>query len=691
MTVAHANPCPAGSWLVAGWLATLPTALVLYAILMWLAPRLVAPPDLRLARQLFLTEMQREVKPEPLEQTRYELAVTLVPIVQLLFTAMIRTYLSSARRSTRTLRFCRLGAFGAQIVLAIFIAGMWIAQTFFVFPYFSLSWLAAVGAVVSALAAAACAFAPGPSDVPRMAARLEGMASPRGRRLLAMVTAVTMSIVVILPALFTSKDVALAVQTVNWHLPFTLDEYAAVLNGRSLQIDFFPQYQNVMPYAFIPVFHAIGLTITTFTATMCMLSLIALLCVYGAFGMITNHRGYALALYLAFLGISGYCVGRAPQVADVFNYYAWPMRLVLPSLVLWLTVRCLSTPTWAGMFGVFVVGSVAAVNNLDFGLPALIGSLAAMLTTAGRPFARPWLRSASQVVGLCAAAIVLVVGAAAALLVVRAGRLPDVEMILAFQRIFVRYGFFMLPMPTWGIHWVLFITFMAALVTGAAAVMGGVTLSSRAAPGVLIYAAVFGCGVSMYYVGRSHPYSLIIAFWPWALCVLLLTWETGYAATQQVGVDRRLLLLPGALLFLHGGLFLSNLAQLPSPRGQIDRILQSTDFWTTMEDEIVVMIRTHTKPGEKVGVVFPYGHLFALRADVDNVFPFANQKSMILHDQVRLALQAFAANHVSTVFGYFTGEFRTALEELGFRMAGGVVVRYPEIPNRFEMWVKRKF
>ena len=623
--------------------------------------------------------------------------MTLVPFAQLLFTLMIRAYMVSARRSPMALWLCRLGAIQVQVVLAIFTVGMWISQTRDVFIYFSPRWLFLVLAM-SALAARVAAYLLAPAFSGRQRVRLVtarlGSVTPSALRSFAAMAAVlAVSIAVLLPSLFTSQNAALSLWTVSWHLPFTLDEYAAVLNGRSLQVDFFPQYQNLLPYLFIPVYQMFGLTIATFTSPMCVLSVIALLCVYDVFVLITKNHGYALAMYLAFLGISSYASeSGATQVANVFNYYAWPMRLVLPSLAMWLTVRYLIMPTPAKMLGVFVAGSFAAINNLDFGLPALIGCVAAVLSNSERRGLVPWLRDVGRVIGVLTVAILMAIGTLAALTVVRSGHLPNVGMVLSFQRVFLRYGYFMIPMPTWGIQWLVFVTLMAALATGATAVLSRTALSSRASPGLLIYAAIFGCGVAMYYVGRSDPYSLIIVFWPWALCLLLLLWETTYAGLQRVWLpplgDDGLLLLPWFLLFVHCGLFWSNLAHLRNPVAQVERLSRTTDLWATAEDTIVAMIRGNTTPGEKVGIAFPYGHLLALRADVDDVFPFAHPNSMILREQVHLAVQAFATNRVSSVFGSFTGEFRTELRGLGFRAARAVRIRYPQFPRWFEMWVK---
>ena len=682
--------------MVAGWLASIPTAVVLYAVLTLLAPRLVKPPDLRAVADLFLIASRPWVAPEPLEQARYELAVTLVPIVQLVFTGMIRAYMAAARRKQGALRVCRLGAILAQIILVVFTIDMWVLQTRDEYPYFEprlLFWVLAISALTARLAVYLLTHGFSGWHRARLVLTRLTLVTPRVRALTAGGAALVMAIVVVLPSLFTSRNAALALEAVNWHLPFTLDEWAAVLNGRSLQVDFFPQYQNLLPYVFVPVFNVINFTITTFMIAMLALSLISIICTYSTLCIVTQNRGLALLLYFTFIGIISYSIGTPPQVGCLFNYYAWPMRLVLPSLTMWLTARYLLVPTRPKMLVALLFGSFAAVNNLDFGLPALVGCVGAVLSIAEFRGLLPRPRDVMRVAGVLAVSMLTAMGTLAMLSMVRSGHLPNVGMVVSFQQIFVRYGFFMIPMPMWGIHWLLFITFMGALSTGATAVVSRATLSSRVSAGLLIYGAIFGCGVAMYYVGRSSPYSLIIVFWPWALCVLLLLWETSYAGWQFVGRrplgDGALLVLPWFLLFVHGGLFLSNLVDLPNPIGQIERVSQTADLWPTSEDKIVALLRSNTTPGEKVGIVYPYGHLFALRAGVDDVFPFAHLGSMILRDQVRLAAQAFATNGVSKVFGSFAGEFQTALEERGFRAAEAVEIRYPQVPERFEMWVKR--
>ncbi|HVO44942.1 MAG TPA: hypothetical protein VMT29_01285, partial [Steroidobacteraceae bacterium] len=203
---AQASQPLASTWLIAGWLAALPTALVLYAILIWLAPRLATQPDPRAVASLFLKAALPYVKPEPLEQTRYELAVVLVPIAQLVFTMVIRSWIVSARRNSSVPWLCRLGAILTQVGLVIFTVAMWVVQLRYGFQYFSPWWLATVlaaGMLAGGAAVYLLVSGVGRQRLHLVSAHLGAVVAPGLRSAAAVVGALVISIVVVLPALFT--------------------------------------------------------------------------------------------------------------------------------------------------------------------------------------------------------------------------------------------------------------------------------------------------------------------------------------------------------------------------------------------------------------------------------------------------------------------------------------------------------
>ena len=108
------------------------------------------------------------------------------------------------------------------------------------------------------------------------------------------------------------------------------------------------------------------------------------------------------------------------------------------------------------------------------------------------------------------------------LTLVRAGTLPDFGYAIYFARLFALIGVGQLPMPELGFHLVVYMTFVAALLT--AVVRARRADSDATLTGMLAFSAIFGLGAASYYANRSHPDVLMALFSAWGFSVSLLAW-----------------------------------------------------------------------------------------------------------------------------------------------------------------------
>jgi hypothetical protein len=681
------------SWLVAGWVATIPAALCLYYVATRLAPA-VAPAKLTTAAGLFVPEARRELAPEPVEQTAYVLAISIVPAVLLASALGIRGLGSRLQRRPGVVIALQSIAGLAQIGLVVFAVRMWVTQISSVYAYFTpffLAWTLSLAGIVIILSAASVAA--GWTRTMRSSVGAFLAREPRILRATALCGAIVLTAIALLPSVLTSNSVEMGPYTVVVHLPYTLGEFAAVLNGRSPLGDFYPQYSLLLPYLMLPVFSATGISTTTFSLAMTILSGAGLLCCYWTFKIVTGNPWSALLLYAGLVGMAVYsALERHDLPANLFNYYAIaPIRFVLPAFVMVLTAASVVAPERRKTVVLFLVAALAAVNNLDFGVSALVGCAAAVVLARSAD-SRSVLRHAAQIGLLSVAALGVVIGAFSFTTLLRSGRLPQAALVLSYQQIFTRYGFYLIAMPATGIHLLIYATFMAALVTGVILLLTRSWATSPASPAMMVYGAIFGCGVGAYYVGRSHPHSLVVVFWPWAFCLLLLCWESFQQLRLALHTRQRtqvaLLCVPAVLLFAHCAIGYADLTHLRSPVRQWRRMQASAGLWRGVEDTITSEIRRRTQPSEKVGIVFPYGHLFAIRAGVENIFPFSHPGSLILLSQMDLAVNVFLDDRVTTLFGSFTPTFQAKLQSHGFQKIAAFPVKYPSFPTQFETWTR---
>jgi hypothetical protein len=659
--VALPRPALAGAWL----------AVAAAAIALWGALRLFHGPLTR-ALTAQPTPAQRplavavaDMRPEPQELALYLVCLVVPPLV-VWGLSLVAPRLPRPRG--------RVLSGAALLVQAATIAGvlrMWWYQNRKVHPFFGVERVTLGAAAVVAVALAGWA---GSRWLARRGALDAGRPLARAWALLAAIGAAGYAILHLSTVVFDDASVRAASTTVNYHLPFTLGEFAAVLNGRTPGVDFFPQYAWFLPYPLAPLFRVIGLTVTSFTLTMAALSLVALMLVWDVLRRVTSSPWVALGLFVPLVALAFQPVEIVSgQPAHAFNYFAvGPLRYFGPFVVAWLVAWNLTRPSAQRAFLLFAGAGLSALNNLDFGVPALGGAMLALGLTslaAPGPRARPLLRLVgAAAVGLAAAYAVF---QAAAFL--HSGHVVPLADMTVFQRAFVVLGFGMLPMPPWGMHWNLYLTFMLGLGTGvvrlaalrgrAAEVTAGAADAERLLCGVLIQGSVFGAGALTYYVGRSHWAVLPAIFAAWGVVLVLLAWIglRGLAAVRH----EPLRVLPAILALLALAVPAGEALPLGRPRSLVAAPTQlgvDTVNYVIEAPRYAELVRRVARPGEKVMISYPAGHLTASLAGVDDVFPFVEYGSCLVVGQVDEIVARMKANGVTKHFG-------TAGQELRARVA----------------------
>ena len=642
----------------AGWLAIPAVTVVLLAAV----ASLVGPLSHALTASpapsgMPLPAAAGEMRPEPLEQALFLLALV-VPAL----TAWALCVLSRRLRGRSDAGLVR-AAIAVQALVAIGVAAAGVYQVRWVHAYFQPGRWALGAALTLAVLAGSRAAA-------RSSAVATWRASAGGARLVAAsggvaaVAAAAYAVARLASVVFDDASIVAAPVTVSYHLPFTLGEFAAVLDGRTPGADFFPQYSFVLPYALAPVFGATGLTIRTFTLAMAALSLVGLLLQYDLLRRATGSAWVALALHVCLVGLAFHPVEVLPNgdVATAFSYFAVaPLRYLGPWVVAWLVAWYLARPGALRAAVVFTAAGASALNNLDFGIPALGGAAAALaLTTETTLVPRP--RALLRLATLAVAGLAAAYAAFVLLSFARSGARVTLADLTVFQRVFAVLGFGMLPMPRFGLHWVVYGTFMLGLGTALVRLealrrsppAAEAAARERVLSGVLLQASIFGAGALGYYVGRSHQAVLPAVFAAWAGVLVLLSW-LAIRAVWPARAGHRLGIVPallgvGALALCAGEAlpypFPNETLNPPGSRMGADKVRYVVEAPAS-----AARLRERTSPGERVMIAYPAGHLVARLAGVDNVFPFAEWDSCIVVGQIEEIARRIRANRVTRYFG----------------------------------------
>jgi hypothetical protein len=613
---------------------------LLLAIL-WLSA-LVIPETRPVRADLFLERWVAAVHPEPLEHFRYVACIFLLP---LLFLIAVHRILPAKRAAPGKLLW--MVGLVVRIAFATAIIALIVHQETKVNPYLQgvrpIWGLLGIGLVV-------LGWGPGWLLAKWRTLTFASRVLHAGLVGIPLLMALALTVVQLMPSVQVDGHPDLAIHTYQ-HLPYQVGEFVAVLNGRTPLVNYFPQYQTILGYALAPVFMVVGLNFLTFSLAMVVLATFCLLVFFEALRRTTESGWKALALYVPLLGVSFLSLDPAElpghQRVNTFTYFAvGPIRYLGPCLILVFLIVYLQNPTWRRFYFLSFVAGLAALNNLDFGLPAAGAALlTVLLTDNDQPL--PGVRRSLGMLLRFLPAFLLPSALFALGTYARSGQFPAFLQIIRFQRLMAVEGLGMLPMPKYGLHLVVFATFLGAI----ARAVFGIELD-RLRRGNLLYAGICGCGISMYYVGRSHPHTLTMMFPMWSFAASLLTvtcWEELRAHLRQR--NRLALAAPITLLMTLGYcVCAAQIVRLPNVGSQIARLRQ-----TPVEDPyktrpLIAMIHRYAQAGERVIVIHLMGHTLAREAGVQNVFPFTAGASVLLRSHLNEVFNVGSRNGVRWLF-----------------------------------------
>jgi hypothetical protein len=639
------------------WLLVVPCGLALVAAVALLgAPlgRLLYPP---LDPDRLWNWNRSALAPESSEQAGYLLALIAAVALAALIAALARP---GARRGARAMRAAPL----VRLALATMLVACVVAQYQMRYQsgtvvvrarYFTpTTW------AVAAAIAAGIALALRTTTVRR---RLRALLRERpAKRWLATGLAVSLTAVAMLPSIDSDATID-AHQGVQTIIAYVMDEAFAVVNGLTPLVDFQPPYATLWPVLAAAPLAIIAPTLLVLTLTFYALSVTALIAIFGVLRRTAASSAAALLLYVPFLSTSLFLFesSTSENAYSAGNYFpAFPLRYAGPYLLAWLTARAIGASPARSHRLLFTAGGLVVLNNANFGLPALLGTVAAVGCTAG-PLRRSVLVALLRdfAIGLLAA-----VAAVCALTLMLAGKLPNLAQQLEYASFFLG-GYSATPIPGYlGLHVILYLTFAGAL--AAAALRAAQRAANRVLTGMLAWSSVFGLGAGSYFVAESGPFQMRIVFSTWAFTLSLLAL---LVIERLAARPRRWPSLADAAVLLGVGVMACSIPQLPRPWQQVERLRAGSTAHGRVGSFVPdPSLRSY------VGSIAYGRHAFYLKPGV----PVA----LLLEEGHRLAA-AFDVVDISRYTGTYPlfgpAFLRRVVEDL--RRAGGNTVIVPTIPN----------
>jgi hypothetical protein len=654
------------------WVGLPLAALILAAAFAWLAPDLA---------RLYPSPLHDEfrvwrivIAPEPLEEARAIMALA-APFAL----AAIVLWLGSARPVRRSLDPLVVGVQVVAIGLLVWAVleqprtGPLLTADYFDHYFVSAPNLIA-GLVIGVVLTIAILRPPQvrlPAGFARAWERL-----PNGAWL-PLTIALLATVIWILPAVVTDSTLSSAGPLARGHIPVQGEDYFAAVNGRTPLVDYISQYANLLPLLLEPILKAVGPSITSYSVGMCVLSALGMIAIFGAFTETVRRPWAALLLYVPWVAFSLFPwndVGPYREFNGIY-YAVFPGRYFGPFVLAWLlamSIRGRRIP----VFVLFLFAGLVLLNNAEFGSAALLALVVALAMSWDRSL--PRRRVLRDLIVRGAAGVIVAVALVSLVTLIRSGEPPNPKLLTYFNRLFLRDSYGLEPMSALGMHWVLYATYLAALLM--ATVRYVRRDPDRALTGMLAFSGVFGLATGMYFVGRSSQYQLMLLFPAWGFSLALVAWTAARSLWNSAGDRARLtrLLLPGCAALVGFGVMVAAIDRLPSPKSQIERL----DAGGTAPDLVPVerLIESRARPNEHVLIIGAGpDHLVADRAGVVNVSPINGSTSLVSPAEANRSLDQLEDEGGDLVFDGVSGprggsfsfgipEFAGILRERGFRM-----------------------
>lgn len=618
------------------WLAAVPCALLTLA-----AGVLLGPP---IGRALFAPGTVHflipGIMPEPTEHARFVIAA-LAPIALAGFLLAVGGRVKAATAGWHRAARAAEAALLAFVALTLIALRVWTyrgrtAEWGYQFRiYFTLA------TIIVALAVAAGIVATLRSDA--LLERLRALArETRARRRACLAIALLFTAIWLLTAFNTEGSIGLTNLAVLVNFYYWPDETFAVLNGAVPLAGFHAQYAQLWPWVTAGTMALFGTTLAVFSSVMLAATTAVMTAVYATLRRVVGSSLIALALFAPFLATSFFKMRGTLEnrygPANLFSLF--PIRYGGPYVLAWLIARRLDGARPRSATPLFVFAGLVLFNNPEFGLPAFAATVATLLLTLPQPTPR----AAARLLGEAALGAAGALAAVALLTLTTAGSLPHYGQVLEFSRLFWTDGMGMMPMPGFGFHYAIYVTFAGAIVLAVVRTLDrerDVVLT-----GLLCWVGLFGLGASTYFVGRSHPEMLIAFFSPWALALALMLVAAARAIRAR---PRRLPTAAEAAVLIGFGLAVCSIAQTPAPWSQISRLQHTTARGVKpLAAERLVRARTH--PGEHVMIAVPLGHWIAYDVGIVDDFPYTNINVIPTEEQWRVVLDRAHRERIRSLF-----------------------------------------
>jgi len=294
------------------------------------------------------------------------------------------------------------------------------------------------------------------------------------------------------------------------HLNSVLYSISQVQQGKTLLVGLTTQY-GLYPHFLYPIFKLINVNVISFSLTMSALTTISYSLIFLSLRKIINNN---LITFLAFVAIIYFSY--ITFFIGLYNfdlYYAYkPIRLIFPTLILYSVFTYILVPKKNLYLLITFISSLSILWNFDSGVICFLSFYIYILYekligNTVRGFAKEFIRHTFISLLILSLTIFLF----SIFLYFRSDSFPDWDLFLQLPTMFATAYYFSMPMSLFNAWNLIFLVYLYGIYIG----FNSILLGKRdPIDKIAFFVAIFGLGISTYYLNRSHDFNLLGTLYP---------------------------------------------------------------------------------------------------------------------------------------------------------------------------------
>jgi len=299
------------------------------------------------------------------------------------------------------------------------------------------------------------------------------------------------------------------------NLNAVLYSISQVQQGRTMLVDFTSQY-GLYPHFLYPLFKLINVNVVSFSITMSALTVISYgLILFSLRKIISNN----LVIFFSFLAIIyfGYFYSFLDGGWADLRYAINPIRMLFPALILFSVFSYIVNPKKLLYLIIIFISSLSVLWNFESGAICFLSFYIYVLyeklaDNNLKSYALAFIKHT-----IISASILTFTFLIFSLVIyLQSNSFPDWNLFFKFLNLYSMTGFSSMPLPIFHAWNLVFLVYLYGIYISLSSIL---TNKKNVLDSAAFFVAIFGLGISSYYINRSHDFNLITVSFP---CFILI-------------------------------------------------------------------------------------------------------------------------------------------------------------------------